>query len=99
MAVKQFDVYQNPSRSGSGFAPYLVVLSSHHLFGFDEAIVAPLVNDADRVVRVTDRDGAVRQILEWFGDLAQLRTEFSCVGSVGCQVLSRPSKALWGTRY
>lgn len=48
--MKQFDVYQNPSRSGSGFAPYLVVLSSHHLIGFDDAIVAPLVNDADRVV-------------------------------------------------
>ena len=50
MAVRQFDVYPNPSASGRRFAPYLVVLSSHLLNDFDDAVVAPLVNDAVKTV-------------------------------------------------
>lgn len=50
MAVRQFDVYPNPSPSGRRFAPYLVVLSSHLLNDFNDAVVAPLVNDAVKTV-------------------------------------------------
>lgn len=48
--MKQFDVYENPSPAAKRFAPYLVVLSSHLLTDFDDVIVAPLVNDAERAV-------------------------------------------------
>ena len=48
--MRQFDVYQNPSVSGRRFAPYLVILSSHLLNDFDDAVVAPLVNDAIKTV-------------------------------------------------
>jgi toxin CcdB len=48
--VRQFDAYQNPSSDARHVAPYLVVLSSHHLRGFSEVIVAPAVNDATRIV-------------------------------------------------
>jgi toxin CcdB len=48
--VRQFDVYENPSVSGRAFAPYVVVLSSHLMLRFDDAIVAPLINDAVHAV-------------------------------------------------
>lgn len=48
--MRQFDVYENPSREARCFAPYLVVLSSHLLLDFDDAVVAPLVNDSQRTV-------------------------------------------------
>lgn len=48
--MRQFDAYQNPSPEARRLAPYLVVLSSHHLRNFSEAIVAPAVNDATRIV-------------------------------------------------
>ena len=44
--MRQFDVYENPSAEAPGFAPYVVVLSSHLIVGFDDAVVAPLVNDS-----------------------------------------------------
>ena len=44
--MRQFDVYENPSPDARQFAPYLVVLSSHLLLDFDDAVVAPLVNDS-----------------------------------------------------
>ena len=48
--MRQFDAYQNPSPEAREIAPYLVVLSSHHLRGFSEVVVAPAVNDAMRLV-------------------------------------------------
>jgi toxin CcdB len=48
--MRQFDVYENPSPEARRFAPYLVVLSTHLLLGFDDAVVAPLVNDSQRTV-------------------------------------------------
>lgn len=48
--MRQFDIYENPFAHARDYAPYLVVLSSHLLIGFDETVVAPLVNDARRTV-------------------------------------------------
>lgn len=48
--MRQFDVYENPSPEARRFAPYLVVLSSHMLLDFEDAVVAPLVNDSQRTV-------------------------------------------------
>ena len=48
--MRQFDAYQNPSPEARRLAPYLVVLSSHHLRDFSEVIVAPAVAGAVRVV-------------------------------------------------
>jgi toxin CcdB len=44
--MRQFDVYENPSTEARRFAPYVVVISSHLIPGFDDAVVAPLVNDS-----------------------------------------------------
>ena len=54
--MKQFDIYENPSAEARQFAPYLVVLSSHLLLDFDDAVVAPLVNDSTRTVSVLEID-------------------------------------------
>lgn len=48
--MRQFDAYLNPSPESRKVAPFLVVLSSHHLHGLEEAVVAPTVNDATRQV-------------------------------------------------
>jgi toxin CcdB len=48
--LRQFDVFRNPSLEARKVAPFLVMLSSHHLRGIDEIIVAPLVNDAAETV-------------------------------------------------
>ena len=45
--MRQFDAYLNPSPESRKVAPFLVVLSSHHLH---EVVVAPAVNDAKRQV-------------------------------------------------
>ena len=58
--MRQFDVYENPSSAGSRFAPYLVVLSSHLLADFDDAVVAPLVNDANGTVSELELDVSVQ---------------------------------------
>jgi toxin CcdB len=59
--LRQFDVFRNPSLEARKVAPFLVMLSSHHLRGIDEIIVAPLVNDAAETVGileiVTDIEG------------------------------------------
>ena len=49
--MRQFDAYQNPSPEAREIAPYLVVLSSHHLRNLSDVVVAPAVNDATRIVR------------------------------------------------
>lgn len=43
--MRQFDVFTNPSRSTSSLAPFLVMLSSHHLRELSVVVVAPLVRD------------------------------------------------------
>jgi toxin CcdB len=48
--MRQFDAFVNPSIESRGVAPFLVALSSHHLLGLQEVIVAPAVNDAHRQV-------------------------------------------------
>jgi toxin CcdB len=48
--LRQFDVFRNPSLEARKVAPFLVMLSSHHLRGIDEIIVAPVVNDATETV-------------------------------------------------
>jgi toxin CcdB len=48
--VRQFEAYQNPVPAARAVAPFLVVLSSHHLPDLTEVVVAPAVNDASRVV-------------------------------------------------
>lgn len=48
--MRQFDAYLNPSPESRKVAPFLVVLSSHHLHELDEVVVAPAVNDAKRQV-------------------------------------------------
>ncbi|WP_374571769.1 CcdB family protein [Phenylobacterium sp.] len=48
--MRQFDVYANPSKVSVRFAPYLVVLQSHHLQGLDSVIVAPILRDAERAL-------------------------------------------------
>ncbi|HJV43804.1 CcdB family protein, partial [Caulobacter sp.] len=48
--MRQFDAFQNPSSESRRVAPYLVVLSSHHLRDLSEVVVAPAVNDATRTV-------------------------------------------------
>ncbi len=48
--MRQFDAYLNPSPESREVAPFLVVLSSHHLRDLEEVVVAPAVNDAERQV-------------------------------------------------
>jgi toxin CcdB len=54
--VRQFDVYENPDVATRSFAPYLIVLSSHLIVGFDDAVVAPLVNDSEATVAGLELD-------------------------------------------
>lgn len=48
--MRQFDAYANPSPETRSIAPFLVVLSSHHLRDLSEVVVAPAINDAERIV-------------------------------------------------
>lgn len=48
--MRQFDAYTNPSPETRSIAPFLIVLSSHHLRNLSEVVVAPAVNDAARTV-------------------------------------------------
>lgn len=41
--MKQFDLFENPSPHSRDVAPFLVVLSSHHVVGLEEVVVAPVV--------------------------------------------------------
>ena len=44
--MRQFDVVTNPSRESRDFAPFVMVLQSHHA-ALDSTIVAPIVTDAE----------------------------------------------------
>ena len=46
--MRQFDVLVNPARGDHTWAPYMVVLQSHHLEPLETTVVAPLVDDAKR---------------------------------------------------
>lgn len=48
--MRQFEAFQNPVPAARAAAPFLVVLSSHHLPDLTEVVVAPAVNDALRVL-------------------------------------------------
>lgn len=52
--MRQFDVLENPNPASRHYAPYVVVLQSHHLDPLDTILLAPLVNDATRVVSSVD---------------------------------------------
>jgi toxin CcdB len=52
--VRQFDVFENPSDRSRSYAPYVVVLQSHHLSAIDTVIVAPLIADAERPLTLID---------------------------------------------
>ena len=41
--MRQFDVFENPSAASRGFAPYLMMASSHLLLDLAEVVVAPLL--------------------------------------------------------
>lgn len=52
--MRQFDVLENPSTRSCDYAPYLVVLQSHHLDPLDSAVLAPVVRDALRPLSPLD---------------------------------------------
>ena len=52
--MRQFDVFENPSDRSRGYAPYVLVLQSHHLSAIDTVVVAPLIADAERPLSLID---------------------------------------------
>lgn len=52
--MRQFDVLVNPARGEHPWAPFMVVLQSHHLEPLETTVVAPLVDDAERPVTGVD---------------------------------------------
>ena len=70
--MRQFDVYENPVPEARGFAPYLVVLSSHLLLDFDDAVVAPLVNDAQHTVSALELEVEGEALVVVISDLSAI---------------------------
>lgn len=58
--MRQFDVLENPNEGSRSYAPYLVVLQSHHLAPLDTVFVAPMVRDARRMLSPLDVAVSVR---------------------------------------
>ena len=52
--MRQFDVLENPNGASRGYAPYVVVLQSHHLDALDTVILAPLVIDSKQAISSID---------------------------------------------
>ncbi|MES2722969.1 MAG: CcdB family protein [Pseudomonadota bacterium] len=52
--MRQFDVIENPSSRSRAYAPYLVVLQSHHLAPLDSIVLAPVIRDAARPLTPLD---------------------------------------------
>ena len=52
--MRQFDVLENPNEASRRYAPYVVVLQSHHLAPLDTVFVAPVVRDAQRILSLLD---------------------------------------------
>ncbi|MBP6878204.1 MAG: CcdB family protein [Phenylobacterium sp.] len=46
--MRQFDVFENPSRRSRPIAPYIVVLQSHLLAAAPTVVAAPLIRDDRR---------------------------------------------------
>ena len=58
--MRQFDAYTNPSPEARQIAPFLVVLSSHHLHGLPNVTVAPAVNDAEKALGDLELDVVIQ---------------------------------------
>ena len=73
-SVRQFDVFQNPSPASWGYAPFVIVLQSHHLEAIETVVVAPLVCDADRPLSIFDIPTTVqgRQVTVAMSELANM---------------------------
>jgi len=52
--LRQFDVFANPSVRSRDYAPFLIVLQSHHLDPLQTVVVAPIIRDADRALSELD---------------------------------------------
>jgi toxin CcdB len=52
--LRQFDLIPNPSEQSEAYAPYFVVLQSHHLENLDTVVVAPVIRDAARRISSLD---------------------------------------------
>lgn len=52
--MRQFDVLPNPNPGSRSYAPFVVVLQSHHLAPLDTVPLAPIVNDARRTAAPVD---------------------------------------------
>jgi toxin CcdB len=52
--LRQFDVLENPNTATRRYAPYVVVLQSHHLDLLTTVLLAPLINDSRRLMRSVD---------------------------------------------
>lgn len=52
--MRQFDILVNPARGEHPWAPYMVVLQSHHLEPLETMVVAPLIDDAERPITAVD---------------------------------------------
>jgi len=76
--VRQFEAHQNPSPEARKAAPFLVVLSSHHLRDLTEVVVAPVVGDAP--VRILELELPVsvqdRELTLVVSDMFSVRSEF-----------------------
>ncbi len=52
--MRQFDVFRNPSAASASFAPFIVLLQSHHLLVVETLIVAPLILPDGKPVSLLD---------------------------------------------
>ena len=52
--MRQFDIVENPDLSTRGYSPWVAVLQSHHLEPLETIFLAPLVNDATRILNPVD---------------------------------------------
>lgn len=52
--MRQFDVLENTNPDTRAYAPFVLILQSHHLHPLDTTLLAPLVNDARRAVSSVD---------------------------------------------
>ena len=58
--MRQFEAFHNPVPAARKAAPFLVVLSSHHLRDLSEVVVAPAVNDACRALSDLELDVTIQ---------------------------------------
>ena len=52
--MRQFDILANPNLASRDFAPYVVVLQSHHLEPLNTVMVAPLLAGVERPITEID---------------------------------------------